>query len=283
MRIFVTGASGWIGSATVSELLESGHEVVGLARSDASAQRLEEAGAVVHRGDLDEPDGLAKAAADSDGVIHLAFQHEIAFGGDFRRAAAAADRRAVEAMGAALAGWYWPLVLASGLLGLAARTGCDRGRRPGAQRTGEGHSRRAPFRDGRCSRCHSGGSVCARRCSGSRPLVHGDGETASSRTFVAIARQRGVAGYVGDGIQPLARGAPLRCRSSRPAGCRVGARRLGPARRRRRGCPLPRDRRSDGPFPQCPDRVGDAGAGRGRATSPPSGISRGWTARPPVP
>src|SRR3984957_19406619 len=119
MRIFVTGASGWIGSATVSDLLEAGHEVVGLARSEASAQRLEAAGAIVQRGDLDDPDGLAKAAADSDGVIHLAFQHDVAWSGNFA-AAAAADRRAVEAMGLALADSERPLVLASGILGLAA-------------------------------------------------------------------------------------------------------------------------------------------------------------------
>ena len=92
--------------------------MVGLARSDASAQKLEAAGAIVHRGDLDDPEGLAKAAADADGVIHLAFQHEIAFGGDFA-AAGAADRRAVEAMGAALAGSDRPFVLASGMVGLA--------------------------------------------------------------------------------------------------------------------------------------------------------------------
>src|ERR1700733_5060609 len=108
MRIFVTGASGWIGSAVVAELLEGGHDLVGLARSDASAQ---------HHGAGDEPDGLAKAAADSDGVIHLAFQHEVAFSGNFA-AAAAVDRRAVEAMGAALADSDRPFVLASGTLGL---------------------------------------------------------------------------------------------------------------------------------------------------------------------
>jgi nucleoside-diphosphate-sugar epimerase len=119
MRVFVTGASGWIGSAVVPELLEAGHEVVGLARSEASAQRLEAAGVMVRRGDVDDPDGLAKAAADSDGVIHLAFQHEVAFGGNFA-AAAAADRRAVEAMGAALADSDRPFVLASGVLGLTA-------------------------------------------------------------------------------------------------------------------------------------------------------------------
>src|ERR1700722_2818922 len=97
MRIFVTGASGWIGSAVVSELLQAGHEVAGLARSEASAQALEAAGAAVQRGALDDPDGLAKAAADSDAVIHLAFQHDMAFSGNFA-AAAAADRSAVEAM-----------------------------------------------------------------------------------------------------------------------------------------------------------------------------------------
>ena len=119
MRIFVTGASGWIGSAVVPELLGAGHEVVGLSRSEASAQALEAAGAIVQTGDVDDPDLLAKAAADSDGVIHLAFQHEVAFGGNFA-AAAAADRRAVEAMGSALADSDRPLVLASGMLGLTA-------------------------------------------------------------------------------------------------------------------------------------------------------------------
>src|ERR1700690_2184324 len=109
MRIFVTGASGWIGSATVSDLLEAGHEVVGLARSEASAQHLETAGAIVHRGDLNDPDDLAKAAADSDGVIHLAFQHEVAFGGDFA-AAEATNRQADDTMGAARARYDRPLL-----------------------------------------------------------------------------------------------------------------------------------------------------------------------------
>src|SRR5579863_5345848 len=118
MKIFVTGASGWIGSAVVPELLGAGHDVVGLARSDASAQILEAAGAIVQRGDLENPEVLAKAANESDGVIHLAFQHQVAFGGDFA-AAGAADRRAVEAMGAALADSDRPFVLVSGLIGLA--------------------------------------------------------------------------------------------------------------------------------------------------------------------
>src|SRR5258708_26137740 len=115
MRIFVTGASGWIGSAVVPELLSAGHDVVGLTRSEVSAQRLEAAGAIVQQGDLNDPDGLAKAAADSDGVIHLAFQHEVAWSGSFA-AAAAADRRAVRGLGAAPAASHPPLLLAPGML-----------------------------------------------------------------------------------------------------------------------------------------------------------------------
>src|SRR5665213_1695550 len=102
MRIFVTGASGWIGSAVVPELIGSGHQVVGLARSDASAAALEAAGAEVQAGTLDDLAVLEKAAIDADGVIHLAFKHELAFTGDFE-GAAAADRSAVETFGDALA------------------------------------------------------------------------------------------------------------------------------------------------------------------------------------
>src|SRR5580692_8075190 len=118
MRVFVTGASGWIGSAVVPELLESGHQVVGLARSDASAAALTAAGAEVLRGSIDDLDQLRAAAAASDGVIHLAFKHELAFSGDFQ-GAADADRRAVESFGEALAGSDKPFVIASGILGIA--------------------------------------------------------------------------------------------------------------------------------------------------------------------
>jgi nucleoside-diphosphate-sugar epimerase len=118
MRAFVTGASGWIGAAVVPELIGAGHEVVGLTRSDASADALTAAGAEVHRGTLDDLDDLRSAAAASDGVIHLAFNHESAFSGDFQ-GAADADRRAVETFGDALAGSDRPLVIASGTGGIA--------------------------------------------------------------------------------------------------------------------------------------------------------------------
>jgi nucleoside-diphosphate-sugar epimerase len=197
VRIFVTGASGWIGSGVVPELLEAGHEVVGLARSEDSAQRLEAAGAIVQLGDLDDPDGLAKAAADSDGVIHLAFQHEVAFGGNFA-AAGAADRRAVEAMGAALADSDRPFVLASGMLGL--RSGRVATEDDGLVPSDEVRANPASARAATALLTLSLRGIGV-RSSVLRfpPTVHGDGDNGFVATLVGIARQRGVAGYVGDG------------------------------------------------------------------------------------
>src|SRR6201996_8525800 len=103
MRVFVTGASGHIGSAVVPELIRAGHEVTGLARSDASAAAIKDMGAGVHRGDLTDPDGLRAAAAAADAVIHLAFDHDTMFAGDFA-GAAATDLAVVQAFGDALAG-----------------------------------------------------------------------------------------------------------------------------------------------------------------------------------
>jgi nucleoside-diphosphate-sugar epimerase len=198
MRIFVTGASGWIGSAVVPELLGAGHEVVGLARSEASAQALEAAGAIVQRGDVDNPDGLAKAAAESDGVIHLAFQHELAFVEGNFAAAAAADRRAVEAMGAALADSDRPFVLASGVLGLnVGRVATeDDGLVPSPEVRASPAGRRSATALLTLSLRGIGVRSSVLRLP---PTVHGDGDHGFVATLVDIARQRGAAGYVGDG------------------------------------------------------------------------------------
>jgi nucleoside-diphosphate-sugar epimerase len=198
MKIFVTGASGWIGSAVVPELLDAGHDVVGLARSDASAQKLEAAGATVQRGDLDDPETLAKAANDADGVIHLAFQHEIAFGaGDFA-SAGAADRRAVEAMGAALAGSDRPFVLASGVAGISAGRPAteDDGLVPNAvMRAAPPGVRQATALLALSLRGIGVRSSVLRFA----PTVHGDGDKGFIATYVGVAREKGVSGYVGDG------------------------------------------------------------------------------------
>src|SRR4051794_36940055 len=131
MRIFVTGASGWIGSPTVAGLLEAGHQVVGLARSDASAEKVAALGAEVRRGDLDDLDGLRAAAADSDGVIHLGYKH-----GDFSpagmAAAAETDRAVIDAVGDALAGTGKPFLIASGVIGLVDGRAATENDRPDA-------------------------------------------------------------------------------------------------------------------------------------------------------
>jgi len=189
MRVFVTGASGWIGSATVDELLAAGHEVVGLARSDASAALLAAKGVQVRRGDLDDLDGLREGAATADAVVHLANKH------DFTDQAASnrAERAAVQTIGDALTGSGRPFLLASGVAGAV------RGR-PSTEED------RSPFHGPDSPR---GGSenlaleFVARgvHTVGVRfaPTVHGAGDHGFIAVLVAIAREKGVAGYVGDG------------------------------------------------------------------------------------
>jgi nucleoside-diphosphate-sugar epimerase len=193
MRVFVTGASGWIGSAVVSELLNEGHEVVGLARSDAAARAVATSGAEVLRGDVQDLDVLRAGARDSDGVVHLAFRHDIAFTGEFDTAVGS-DRQAIGAIGEVLAGSDRPLAIASGLAGL----------NPG--RLATEHDRPEPF-PGAGGRITNERAALALADRGVRsmsvrfaPTVHGDGDNGFIRLIVAADHEHGVAAYVGDGL-----------------------------------------------------------------------------------
>jgi nucleoside-diphosphate-sugar epimerase len=193
MRIFVTGASGWIGSAVVPELIGSGHQAVGLARSDAAAAALTTAGVEVVRGTVDDLDVLGSTAAASDGVIHLAFKHDIAFTGDYQ-GAAEADRRAVDAFGDALAGTDRPFVLASGTVGLASGRVATERDMPAID--GSPASIRAATAQAALALASRGVRSSVVRLS---PTCHGEGDNGFMATLVAIARARGVSGHIGDG------------------------------------------------------------------------------------
>ncbi|MET8771770.1 SDR family oxidoreductase [Streptomyces sp. NPDC004658] len=193
MRFFVTGASGWIGSALVPDLIEAGHQVVGLARSDASAAALTAAGAEAVRGTVDDLGVLRDAAAASDGVIHLAFKHDVAFSGGFQEAAEA-DRRAVDAFGDALAGTGRPFVLASGLLGVAPGRLATERDRPALQ--GSHFAIRQTTAEAALALAERGVRSSVVRLS---PTCHGEGDNGFVASLVGIARAKGVSGHPGDG------------------------------------------------------------------------------------
>ena len=190
MRVFVTGATGFIGSAVVRQLLDAGHEVVGLARSDQGAAAVTAAGARVQRGDLGDLDSLRRGAAESDGVIHTAFNHDFTVS---RADAAKADLRAVATMAEALAGSDRPLVITSGTGGLA----------PGRLATEDSVIDLASDAVGRYEVEEMAVSFVGRgvRVSVVRfpPTVHGRGDHGFVPILINIAREKGVSAFPGDG------------------------------------------------------------------------------------
>jgi nucleoside-diphosphate-sugar epimerase len=189
MRLLVTGASGWIGSAAVTELISAGHHVLGLARSDASAAKISQLGAEVVRGSLCDRGSLRAAAAQSEGVVHLGYDH------DFSQMAAAArtDRAAIDAFAEVLEGTGGPLLIASGTLGLAnGRVGIERDLPNPAAHPRTGNAAYTLSLAERRIR-----SMVVRFA----PTVHGSG---GDHGFVAvlarIARLRGTAAYIGEGL-----------------------------------------------------------------------------------
>ena len=189
MRIFLTGATGFIGSAIVPELINAGHQVLGLTRSEAGAKSLAAAGAEVHRGDVEDLESLRRGAAMSDGVIHTAFNH------DFSKFVAncEADRRAIEAMGSVLAGSDRPLLITSGT-GMGNTV-------PGQSASEENFNPNHP--NPRKASELAGASVAARGVNVlvmRLPQVHDTVKQGLVTYLIAVAREKGVSAYVGDGF-----------------------------------------------------------------------------------
>jgi nucleoside-diphosphate-sugar epimerase len=194
MRVFLTGATGFIGSAIIPELINAGHQVLGLTRSDAGAQSLIAAGAEVHRGSLEDSESLRNGAAQSDGVIHCAFDHS-AFGSDFSKFAEVCekDKRAIEVLGDALMGSDRPLVITSGT-GMGNTV-------PGQPATEDYFDPNHP-NPRRLSEV-AGASVAERGVKVSvvrLPQVHDTVKQGLITYAVQVAREKGASAYIGEGL-----------------------------------------------------------------------------------
>jgi nucleoside-diphosphate-sugar epimerase len=194
MRVFVTGATGFIGSTIVRELIEAGHQVLGLTRSEAGAQSLIAAGAAVHRGNLEDLASLRSGAANADGVIHCAFDHS-AFGQDFSKfiEVCEKDERAIEALGDALTGSDRPLLITSG-------TGMGNGV-PGQPATEDHFDLNHP--NPRKASEIAGASVAQRGANVSvvrLPQVHDTVKQGLITSAIRVAREKGVSAYIGEGL-----------------------------------------------------------------------------------
>lgn len=193
MRVFVTGASGHIAAAVIPELLRNGHQVVGLARSDAAAEKVSALGAEVRRGDLGDLDGLKAAASGADGVIHLAFDHDLLVAGRLDQAAQR-DLEVVRAFGDVLAGTDKPLIVTGGVL-MLAMAGISG--RPGTEDDVLAGGPRVDSENLTIALAEQGVRSSVVRLA---PLVHSDLDKHGFTTaLIAFARESGVAGYLGDG------------------------------------------------------------------------------------